>query len=312
MADEIDPGQLLISARGRRLAGGDPPHRDPDLARLRRGYFLPAAAQVGDRDRHLLRIHAAADARHGTLVFSYASAASLWGCPLMRSELEYVHATQPGIARRTTSKTRIHRGAIPDGQIVEFANGLSVTSRAWTAVELAATGDLPFVLLPLDHLIGAIARERALDQEEVRSELIGLVPASLRGRGRAIRHLGLADGRSGSAGESLSRGQMVRLRIPIPQLQVAFPRADGRGEDIVDFDWPELGTFGEFDGEVKYFKKEYAGDRTPAEVLWAEKEREDRVRRHRPLGIRWGWNDALSLNRFGALLARGGVMPCDG
>ena len=115
--------------------------------------------------------------------------------------------------------------------------------------------------------------------------------------------------RSGSAGESLSRGQMAVLGVPMPDLQVRLPRIDERGEDIVDFDWPELETFGEFDGEGKYFDPELAGGRTPQEVLREEKMREDRVRRHRRHGVRWGWKDALSRPRLAQILARAGIVP---
>jgi len=309
MAEHVDPRDLLISTRVRRLEGGEPPHRDPDLARIRRGYFKPRAAQLSDSDDYRLRILATAAARQGPLTFSHTSAAELWGCPLMRSDLGYVHATQPGLARRTTAGVRIHRSAIPDGHVVELPDGLCVTSREWTAVELAATGAFPQVLLPLDFLVREIAREHGSPQDDVRAALVALVPKSMKGRERAQRHLALADGRSGSAGESLSRGQMVLLRVPMPDLQVAFARGEQPGDDIVDFDWPELERFGEFDGEGKYFRREFAGDRTPAQVLWEEKQREDRIRRHRPQGVRWGWRDALSRERLGRILAQAGIRP---
>ena len=102
---------------------------------------------------------------------------------------------------------------------------------------------------------------------------------------------------------------MAVLGVPMPDLQVHFPRIDEPGDDVVDFDWPELESFGEFDGEGKYFDAELAGGRTPQEVLRAEKDREDRVRRHRPRGVRWGWKDALSRPRLAQILARAGIVP---
>jgi hypothetical protein len=71
-------------------------------------------------------------------------------------------------------------------------------------------------------------------------------------------------------------------------------------------------VFGEFDGLSKYHDRELTGGRTAGEVLWEEKRREDRVRRHRPRGVRWGWNDALSAQRLGHLLAAAGIRPRPG
>lgn len=309
MSDALEPQALLVSTRVRRLEGGEPPHLDRDLARVRRGYFRPRDVQLDAAGQHRLRIMATADARQRDLVFSHMSAAVLWGCPQLVPDLTCVHATLPGAARRTTAGVRVHRNAIPDGQIVTLPSGLQVTSRAWTAVQLAATGRLPNVLLPLDHLLRDLADDGHTEPAAVIETLIGLIPPRMKGRAHAVRHLQLADARSGSAGESLSRGQMVLLGVPMPNLQAHFPRLDERGDDIVDFDWPELGVFGEFDGEGKYFERELAGERTPRQVLWDEKAREDRIRRHRPRGARWGWNDALSRARLARILATAGIVP---
>jgi len=309
MSTVSDPREPLVSTRVRRLEGGEPPHLDRDLSRVRRGYFRPAAITLNASEQHRLRIEATADARTSPLIFSHASAAVLWGSPQLNAELSYVHATLPGSARRTTAGVRMHRGAVPDEHIVTLPSGLLVTSPMWTAMQVAASGRLPNVLLPLDHLVRLVAEQRAAEPGDVIEELISLVPPRMKGGAPAVRHLQLADPRSGSAGESLSRGQMVLLEVPMPDLQVPFARGDAPGSDIVDFDWPELETFGEFDGDGKYFEEEYTQGRTPAEVLRAEKAREDRVRRHRPHGVRWGWKDALSRARLGEILARAGITP---
>lgn len=312
MNDIADPREMLVSTRVRRLEGGDPPHLDGALTRVRRGYFRAAAAELTASEAYRLRIFATADAR-SFLTFSHASAAELWDCPQLVPETTFVHATQPGRARRTTAGVRVHRGAIPDEHVITLPSGLLVTSRAWTAVQIAATGSLPGVLLPLDHLVRTISEERGVERAVLIEELVGLVGDRMKGGARAVRHLRLADPRSGSAGESLSRGQMVLLDVPAPELQVHFSHAEGpgeaAGEDIVDFDWPELGVFGEFDGQAKYVRSEYTQGRTRDQILWDEKAREDRVRRHRPRGARWGWKDALSRDRLGQILARAGVLP---
>ena len=154
-------------------------------------------------------------------------------------------------------------------------------SRERTAIQLAAKLPLPRVLLPLDHLVAGLNPEPENDPaaKATIERLVAMIPKGMRGGENARRHLLAADARSGSAGESLSRGQMHLLGVPLPDLQVAFPRGGGLdGTDIVDFDWPGLGVFGEFDGKGKYFRSEINGGRSPEDVLWEEKLREDRIR----------------------------------
>ncbi|MDH2415466.1 hypothetical protein [Nocardioides sp. CER19] len=309
--DRPDPRQMLVSARERRAEGAEPPHLDASLDRVRRGYYRPAGADLTASDLYRLRIHATREARTERLVFSHASAAELWGCPQLAADTAFVHATRPGKARRTSAGVKVHRSVIPDDHVVRLADGLVVTSREWTAVQLAAALPLPNALLPLDHLVRLLNEDPTGDPAglAVVERLVALVPAQMKGGARAERNLRLADPRSDSAGESLSRGQMELLRVPRPQLQVRFPRGDLPGDDVVDFDWPELETFGEFDGKGKYFRSDLTEGRTPEEVLWDEKLREDRVRRHRPRAARWGWDIALSRDKLGRVLAQAGIRP---
>lgn len=305
--DHADLIDLIVSSRERRVAGGERPDREAGLAAIRRGYFRPEDAELTVEDEHRLRVTTTAEARSPGLIFSHGSAATLWGAPLLKSDLVDVHAIQPGRPRRTTAGVRVHPTVVPEEHLVETPSGLLVTSREWTAIQVAASLELPNVLLPLDHLVRAIALEAGCCQGAVVDALLAMIPARLRGRARAGRNLTLVDIRSGSAGESLSRGQMVLIGVPMPDLQAHFPRPDGSGDDIVDFDWPEVGAFGEFDGKGKYFRNEFRGGRTPEEVLWDQKLREDRVRRQRPRAARWGWDVAMSRRRLAAVLAAAGV-----
>lgn len=309
MTNRPDLRDLLVSTRVRRLEGAEPPHRDPTLTAVRRGYFRVADAPLTASERYRLHILATADARRDGLVFTHASAAELWGCPQLATDLRFVHATVVGSARRTTAGVKVHRGAIPDEHVVQLPGGLRTSSREWTAVQLAATQPFPNVLLALDHLLRGLVETSGREADAVVASLVGLIPPRMRGGARAERHLRLADPRSGSAGVSLSRGQMILLGVPKPELQVHFARSDQPGDDIVDFDWPDLGVFGEFDGRAKYFDPQLTQGRTPEQVLWDEKLREDRIRRHRPRGARWGWEDALSRGRLAQVLAAAGVRP---
>jgi hypothetical protein len=78
--------------------------------------------------------------------------------------------------------------------------------------------------------------------------------------------------------ESLSRVRLMRSGLPEPRLQVPF-HDDAGLIGIVDMYWDELGVIGEADGLLKY--------RTGADLI-AEKRREDRLRRMKPV-VRWDW-----------------------
>ena len=102
-------------------------------------------------------------------------------------------------------------------------------------------------------------------------------------------------------------GTSTQIKYGFPEESLpAFDWAVKNGADIVDFDWPELGRFGEFDGRGKYLRGEYTADMSIEQIVLAEKDREDRIRRHRPFGVRWGWDigrDPLKLHRH--LVAHG-------
>jgi hypothetical protein len=53
--------------------------------------------------------------------------------------------------------------------------------------------------------------------------------------------------------------------------------SDGKVRATCDWGWPELDTYGEFDGLVKYGRLLKPGQQ-PGDVVFAEKQREDDVR----------------------------------
>jgi hypothetical protein len=74
-----------------------------------------------------------------------------------------------------------------------------------------------------------------------------------------------------------------------------------------DFGWPKLRTVGEFDGRAKYGRR-LPGDRNPADAVYEEKLREDRLRALGFTDIRWSWSDledfAPTAARLRAALSR--------
>jgi hypothetical protein len=117
----------------------------------------------------------------------------------------------------------------------------------------------------------------------------------------ARRAIGFADGLSESVGESRSRVAIAAAGLPVPVLQwEVHAAAGGRFVGRVDFGWPELTVVGEFDGLIKYGRALRPGQ-DPAEVLVAEKLREDALRDEGLGVVRWIWAD---LTAFGPIARR--------
>ncbi|MBW0115594.1 hypothetical protein [Pseudonocardia abyssalis] len=136
-----------------------------------------------------------------------------------------------------------------------------------------------------------------------REELDGAL-ATARGRPgvpAARRVLAFARWGSESVGQSRSRVAMRRAGIPDPVLQWEVRTAAGVVH--ADFGWPGLRTFGEFDGREKYGRPVAPG-RTPGDVVYAEKRREDAMRGEDLGAVRWGWADLTPFAPTAARLRR--------
>jgi hypothetical protein len=116
----------------------------------------------------------------------------------------------------------------------------------------------------------------------------------------ARRAVEFADPRSMSVGESRSRVAMARLGVatPVPQWPVVGP--GGRVFGTADFGWPEHGVAGEFDGFAEYGRRSRPGQ-VPADVVFAEKRREDAMRTVLRGFVRWTWAE---LDDFAAVATR--------
>lgn len=265
--------------------------------RVRRGAYVVGAdwAEKEREARHFVRMQAVSASMRSAPVFSHQSAALVWGIPVVGVPMQVQLIAAGRVGVRTQRGISWHNDAIRDSEIAEVG-GFLVTNLERTLVDLARACSFPSAVAALDAGIRTsfdspvAGRVRGVESGRL-SELVNAA-ARRRGVRAARRAVAFADARSGSAGESVSRANLHLLGFSAPELQVPFRRDDG-GFDIVDFDWPALGRFGEFDGRGKYLRDEYTGEREIEEVVLAEKDREDRIRRHRPLGVRWGWDVAL-------------------
>jgi hypothetical protein len=146
---------------------------------------------------------------------------------------------------------------------VVTVEGLRVTDLASTAVCVAAHSDtLADALITMDA-----ALRRGVDVEDLRRAVQRLPSAGQQRRAaRAVEH---ADPWSESWLESLSRGRVIELDMPVPLCNVTliFEGREARVDDL----WVELGVIGEADGKGKYERR----TKPAAEVHWQEKQRRE-------------------------------------
>ena len=309
--------QVLVGLDGRALrrSGLNGAHTT-----LLRGVYVPAPvwAAADDDARYLLRIQAVALTRHARPVLTHLSAARLWGLPVLGRWPTDVHLlVRDGANRQKKNGIIWHYGQITDGEIAEV-DGLLVTSRLRTLVDLARTERFASAVTALDAGLRAPfilpdgQRDAIITREEVREAVDRL--GAVRGCRGARLAADFADGDSESPGESASRANIYLSGMPAPVLQVAYPKPGG-GEDRVDFTWEAKHhvrrrvLLGEFDGLVKYTRDQYLDGRSIQDVVWGEKVREDRLRAPDRGMARWLWAVAVSPARIRAVLTEAGLRP---
>ena len=285
MLPRVDLPRLVV--RRQLLAAGWTDHelrrqrRSGELVSLGRGAYLPAP---GTPPRHEVRhalLAAVRDEREaGDGVLSHVSAAVLLGLSTWGLPLDRIHRTRD---RRTGGRVgtgvHVHAAPLASEEVVEV-DGLFVTSPARTVIDIARTGGLDAAVAVADSAL----HKHLTDPGE-------LARAARRctgwpGAPKARRVVALADGDSDSVGESRSRLEIQRAGLPAPILQWKV-EADGRAFEV-DFGWPELHTVGEFDGLFKYGRLVEPGQ-DPADVVVAEKLREDEIRDLDLRVVRWIW-----------------------
>jgi hypothetical protein len=255
--------------------------RAGDLVRLGRGAYVQAPGTPPRFEvRHAL-LAAVRDERQAVDgVLSHVSAAVLHGLSTWGLRLDRVHRTRDRrTGGRVGSGVHLHAAPLASDEIVQV-DGLLVTSVARTVVDLARTAGSDAAVAVADSAL----HKHLTDPDELARAVRRC--AGWPGVPQARRVVVLADGDSESVGESRSRLAIQRAGLPAPVLQW---KVGGNGRVYeVDFGWPELRTVGEFDGLSKYGRLLGLGQ-DPAEVLVAEKLREDEIRDLDLRVVRWIW-----------------------
>lgn len=299
-AFRVDIPEVVL--RHRLRAEGFPDHEvlrmlnTGGLTPVRRGAYviggLPAEAEL----RHALRVQAAVDHLADEAIVSHVSSAVLHGLPVWGIRLDTVQVTR---ARRTGGRcgTQVHVYAAPlDPAEIVIAAGVEVTSVARTVVDLARTAGFEQAVSVADAALHAeLVSVAELDVALARAMGWPGIP-------QARRALEFTDGRSASVGESRSRVAIARAGLPVPVLQWQVIGRSGWVADV-DFGWPQLRTVGEFDGAIKYGRLLEPGQ-SAADVVFAEKVREDAIR-DQDLGVvRWIWSDLADFSTTAERLRR--------
>lgn len=281
------------------------------FVRLAEGVFISSStwATLGRDEQYLARVHAVARASRPGLVFSHLSAAGLRQLPLVG---EWPAKPEVLVGAGASGASRLAYTArhypIPDS--LETIDGLRVTPLARTLIDVGRTRPLTVSVAMMDRALApptftdqGVAAER-LVLADLREELRRAT--SPRGTKRCGIAVDLADGASGSAGESLSRVNIFAAGLPAPLLQHSFYDSSGF-IGTVDFWWPEFNLIGEFDGRAKYLREEFLKGKTPGQAVVDEKVREDRLRALGPRMTRWGWPIAIEPHRLAAHLRAAGL-----
>lgn len=260
------------------------------LVRLRRGSYVSAEtyAACEDEGKHLLHAWAALAAQEGEVALDGASAGTLQGQAIYQQDLSVVHLLRldGGSGRHSASAAHHHlRPDLRPTEIVEI-DGVRAVSPARAVWEVASRSSLEAGVVAADS---ALRLDPAIMEAlEELQERFARVPGSRTAR-EAVR---LADPRSESAGESVTRVQFYRYRLPMPELQHEVFTAYGRLVGRTDFCWPECRHLGEFDGKVKYERYLKKGESASDRVV-REKEREDDLRGENLGMTRFVWSDVM-------------------
>ncbi|MEO8093946.1 MAG: type IV toxin-antitoxin system AbiEi family antitoxin domain-containing protein [Pseudolysinimonas sp.] len=308
MSDQAFERAGLIFADEVRRAGEDPRRlrdgvRQGLFVRVRRGAYCTRVRwdSLSNRERHVLAVRAVVRDTAPPFLVAGRSAAAVYGMPFCAFWPERVTllvpwrgggSSEPGIARTTNSAASARADSF---------DGIPITTRDRTVLDVAREAGHANAVALLDWAQSR-RRKTPLKRESVEAELRR--SDFTRGRRAASAAFAFSTHLSDSPGESLARVAIHRLGFEVPQLQVEF--TDSQGAMYPDFYWPSIRVAAEFDGKVKYTRDEFTGG-DPAEVVWKEKQREDRLRRQVARVDRIVSADVADPRRLARILTDAGV-----
>jgi hypothetical protein len=246
--------------------------------RVRRGIYCEAPMMPSEpMAAHVFQVRAAMLRLKPPVAVSHLSAAALDRIDLLDPDFSILHATRPNIGSSRTAAGIHHHNATLPAEHVRRTSGLVLTTASRTIVDLAREATFEQGLVAAEYALnkGLVTREGLLAVHFFCCDWPGS-----RNAGRVIQ---FASEKSESPGETLARLAFDAVGLPAPQQQVKI--YDRMGQiGAVDFLWEEQATVGEFDGRLKYTGQ------PNADVLYAEKRREDRLRALGLEVVRFGYH----------------------
>lgn len=281
--------------------------RSGALVRVRHGVCVDGPTWRGMKpwEQYRVRVQAAGETFEKPTIFARNSAASVWGVPTIGFHRPVQALTLKNDGGRSRAGVSRHFAARADLKVVRL-EGLLVTDRIRTVLDLAAFSPFAEAVAPLDHVLRLDPRRQlpAITKADLESGMGSIYSAAATRRIRAA--IEFADPASGSAGESWSRALIHVAGFEPPVLQQRFSDADGL-VGYSDFHWKESRVVGEFDGEEKYLKSEFLKGLTASQAVVAEKQRENRIRALGCNVVRWDWADLKVPGTLERKLAAAGV-----
>ncbi|ABL83020.1 conserved hypothetical protein [Nocardioides sp. JS614] len=280
-------------AIAQRVKGGE-------WVKIRHGAYTDASTwdALDKAGRHALVARAVVAQSRTNVVVSHVSGLPFVDAPTWGISLDLVHITRKdGKAGRSEAGVDQHCGKILDGDAVEL-DGLTVMAPTRLALETTTVVDVEAAVCVVSHLLHA--GTTTMEALRARYELMQHWPETL----RTDLVLRLSDRRFESVGESRTYYLCFREGLPMPIPQYEIMDENGRVVARVDFAWPELGVFLEFDGKIKYEALLKEGQRA-SDVVVAEKERESMICRLTGWRcIRITWADLADPARTAAMIRR--------
>ncbi|MFJ6678696.1 hypothetical protein ACIQLK_06150 [Microbacterium sp. NPDC091382] len=291
--------------------------KDGRMRRIQRNRYVLAEPfdDLWPEARHLVEIAAADGERHdGTSVFSYQSAAVLWGLPLARHVPDAVHMSMPSGDRMTSRPAlRRHADRLEPSEITARF-GVPCTTLARTLWDVCRVLPPSSGVAAADAALRIVAADSGGDPEAVERWRQGVLAIGRRKRGsrgaaRAEAAIAFANRLAESTGESIARWMLAEIGFARFRLQV--PVRGPAGSDYrVDIELEDEGVLVEFDGAVKYRDGELRAGRHLDDILLQEKQREDWIRgvTQKRL-VRIGWADLDTPEVLAARMAAFRVSP---
>ena len=246
--------------------------RDGQIVRIRRGAYVAAGVwdTLDEDGRFGLRCRAVLRQAKTPAVLSHTSGLPEYEAPTWGFDLSEVHVTRTdGLGGRRAAGVQQHCGEMHAGDLV-VVNGVPVMNPARITLETTTLGNPEASLCVANHMLHVgLTTLKKLNIQYVEMQSW---PETL----AAEIVLRLADPRIESVGETRTYFCCYRHSLPMPEPQFEIKDASGRIVARVDFAWPELGVFLEFDGKIKYEKLLKPGERA-SDVVLAEKKREEMI-----------------------------------